>query len=171
MVSHFFSAGLAAIGLLSLADAAHAAALDPLLDGFERNCSYTEPLHALFQSSYLVARKEGPLVVPQGYEAAFGAPVTTQDGEYLRTVIPVVAGTWRGVPVREFEIYITELASDFVYHAVIFDRAAEDEAKAAFDRPLPPSGAPSDTEDGASGPMSGFGIFDGVPRYFCDLSG
>jgi hypothetical protein len=149
---------------------AQAGPLDALLDGFDDGCHYTDAFDDLLQSSYLFARKEGAIVIPPAHAADFGQPVVRPDDEYLHITLPVIDASWRGVPVKEIEVYITELASDFVYHAVIFDPAATDAAAKTFTERGVASKVKLNTGDGPE-LDTGFSALEGGPRYYCDLSG
>ena len=156
---------------LMLPTAAFAKPLDPLLDGFDDACDYSDALGALLQSSYAFAHKEGEIALPAGYEAVFGPPTVKPDNEYLQVTLPVVDGTWRGVPVKEIEIYITELASGFSYQAVIFPTEALKEAEAAFkERGDAAQKKLAAQDDSGFGWDTGFAVIEGAPRYQCDLS-
>jgi hypothetical protein len=156
---------------LALPAAAAPQPLDPLLEGFDDACAYSDALAALLQSSYAFARKEGPLSLPSGYEAVFGAPIVTPENEYLKVTLPVVDSTWRGVPVKEIEVYITALASGFNYHAVLFQPDALTAAEAAFkERGVAAQKKLSAQDDTGFGWDTGFALIDGAPRYQCDLS-
>lgn len=162
---------MAALIGLALPAAVAARPLDPLLDGFDDACDYGDALAALLQSSYAFARKEGTIALPAGYEAMFGKPTVKPQDEYLRITLPVVDGTWRGVPVKEIEVYITELESGFNYHAVIFPTEALKAAEAAFEERGDAALKKLQAQDeGGFGWDTGFAITDGVPRYQCDLS-
>lgn len=143
--------------------------LDAFLAGFDDACAYSASLDGFFRSSYLFARGEGALDVPADLSDTIGTPSVTPQDEYLRILIPVIDGTWRGVPVREFEIYITREASGFVYHGVNFDRAATDEAAATFTSIGARAKDNLGTSEGAE-TNTGFSLHDGQPAYFCDSS-
>jgi hypothetical protein len=156
---------------LAFPAAAAARPLDPLLEGFDDACAYSDALAALLQSSYAFARKEGTLSIPAGYEAMFGPPSVKPENEYLQVTLPVVDGTWRGVPVKEIEVYITELESGFIYHAVLFQPDALKAAEAAFkQRGIAAQKKLAAQDDSGFGWDTGFAIIDGAPRYQCDLS-
>lgn len=156
---------------LMLPTAALAKPLDPLLDGFDDACAYSDALATLLQSSYAFARKEGEIALPAGYEAVFGPPTVKPDNEYLQVTLPVVDGTWRGVPVKEVEVYITALASGFAYHAVIFPTDAVGQAEAAFkERGIAAQKRLAAQDDSGFGWDTGFAVIEGAPRYQCDLS-
>ena len=145
--------------------------LDPLLQGFDDGCSYTDALATLLQSSYAFARKEGQVEIPAGYEAVFGQPTVKREEDTLHIVLPVTNGTWRGVAVKEIEAYITELESGLIPHAVVFPAEALKEAEAAFkDRGLAAQKKLSAQDENGFGWETGFTVTDGVPRYGCDLS-
>nr|WP_298104534.1 hypothetical protein [uncultured Shinella sp.] len=156
---------------LGLALPAAAQPLDPLLQGFDDACNYTDALGDMLQSSYAFARKEGSVAIPGGYEAAFGKPTVTPHDEYLHITLPVVDGTWRGVPVKEIEVYITELESGFSSHTVVFETSALKQAEAAFKaRGAAAQKKLAKQDDSGFGWQTGFAVRDGVPRYECDLS-
>jgi hypothetical protein len=156
---------------LALPAAAAAKPLDPLLQGFDDACAYSDALAALLQSSYAFARKEGTIVLPTGYEAAFGQPTVTPQDESLRIILPVVDGTWRDVPVKEIEVYITELESGLNYHAIVFPTDALKAAEAAFKaRGVAAQKKLTAQDEGGFGWETGFDVTDGVPRYQCNLS-
>ncbi|MGQ3212707.1 MAG: hypothetical protein ACT6U0_06650 [Shinella sp.] len=162
---------MAAFMGLALPAAAAARPLDPLLEGFDDACAYSDALASLLQSSYAFARKEGTLSIPAGYEALFGPPSVKPENEYLKVTLPVVDGTWRGVPVKEIEVYITELESGFNYHAVLFQPEALKAAEATFKaRGIAAKKKLSAQDDSGFGWDTGFAIIDGAPRYQCDLS-
>ena len=165
------TAMMAAMIGLALPAAASAQPLDDLLKGFDDACDYSDALADLLQSSYAFARKEGAIAIPAGYEAVFGQPTVRPQDEYLHIVLPVTDGTWRGVPVREIEIYITALASGFSYQAVIFPADALKAAEAAFSqRGLAAKKKLEKQDETGFGWDTGFAVTDGVPRYQCDLS-
>ena len=169
MRGRFFTV-FALIGL-TLPAAAAPRSLDALFKGFDDACDYSEPLGTLLQSSYAFARKEGSLSVPSGYEGVFGPPRVKPDKEYLQITLPVVDGTWRGVPVKEIEVYITELESGFTYHAVVFQPDALKAAEAAFKaRGIAAKKKLTKMDDSGFGWDTGFAVIDGGPRYQCDLS-
>lgn len=148
-----------------------AAPLDPLLEGFDDACQYSDGLAALLQSSYAFARKEGPIAIPAGYEAVFGQPTVAPVDEYLHITLPVTDGTWRGVPVKEIEVFITELESGFSSHAVIFPADATNAAEMTFKARGEVAQKKLAAQDEADfGWQTGFSVIDGVPRYMCDLS-
>ena len=156
---------------LGLALPAAAQPLDPLLDGFDDACNYADALGGLLQSSYAFARKEGSIEIPRGYEAAFGKPTVAKEEDYLHITLPVIAGTWRDVPVKEIEVYITELESGFSSHTVVFETAALKQAEAAFKaRGAAAQKKLTKQDDSGFGWQTGFAVHDGVPRYECDLS-
>ena len=162
---------MAALVGLALPTAPAARPLDGLLDGFDNACRFSDMLTALLQSSYAFARKEGAVSIPAGYEGAFGPPSVQPEDEYLRITLPVIDGTWRGVPVRELEIYITPLASGFSYQAVVFPAEALKAAEAAFKaRGAAAQKKLSAQDEAGFGWDTGFAVIDGVPRYQCDLS-
>ncbi|ANH03202.1 hypothetical protein [Shinella sp. HZN7] len=162
---------MAALVGLALPAAAGARPLDDLLQGFDNACDYSDALAGLLQSSYAFARKEGTIAIPAGYEAVFGPPSVRPQDEYLHIVLPVTGGTWRGVPVKEIEVYITALASGFSYHAVIFPADALEAAEAAFrERGLAAQEKLAKQDETGFGWDTGFAVTDGVPRYQCDLS-
>lgn len=163
-----FLVGLAGL-LLPVSGAAKP--LDPLLEGFDDACRYTEALGALLQSSYAFARQEGTLSIPAGYETVFGTATVRPQDEYLQITLPVTDGTWRGVPVAAIEVFITALASGFTYHAVLFEKDAQKEAETAFSaRGLAAKKKLTAEDDSGFGWDTGFAVIDGVPRYQCDLS-
>ena len=156
---------------MALPAAVRAEPLDPLLEGFDDACAYSDALAALLQSSYAFARKQGTLSVPTGYDAVFGRPSVKQDKEYLQVTLPVVNGTWRGVPITEIEVYLTELESGVNYHAVIFPKDALEAAEAAFkERGVAAQKKLSARDESGFGWDTGFAVTDGVPRYECNLS-
>lgn len=156
---------------LGLALPAAAQPLDPLLEGFDDACNYTDALGGLLQSSYAFARKEGAIEIPRGYEAAFGKPAVVKEEDYLHITLPVVDGTWRDVPVKEIEVYITELESGFSSHTVVFETAALKQAEAAFKaRGTAAQKKLTKQDDSGFGWQTGFAVRDGAPRYECDLS-
>lgn len=156
---------------LALSAAAGARPLDDLLQGFDDACDYSDALADLLQSSYAFARKEGAIAIPAGYEAVFGPPTVRPQDEYLHIVLPVTGGTWRGVPLKEIEVYITELASGFSYQAVVFSTDALKAAEAAFrERGLAAKRKLEKQDETGFGWDTGFAVTDGVPRYQCDLS-
>lgn len=162
---------MAALVGLALPAAAGARPLDDLLQGFDDACDYSDALAGLLQSSYTFARKEGAIAIPAGYEAVFGPPFVRPQDEYLHIVLPVTGGTWRGVPVKEIEVYITALASGFSYHAVIFPADALEAAETAFrERGLAAQEKLAKQDETGFGWDTGFAVTDGVPRYQCDLS-
>ncbi len=162
--------GLAA--LLGLAAApAIAMPLDPLLEGFDDACAYTDALGALLQSSYAFARKEGSVVIPAGYEAAFGTPTVAPVEDYLHITLPVTDGTWRGVPVKQIDAYITPLESGLSSHAVVFPADALKSAEAAFRaRGLAAQKKLAAQDESGFGWTTGFAVTNGAPSYQCDLS-
>lgn len=156
---------------LSLALPAVAQPLDPLLEGFDDACNYTDALGGLLQSSYAFARKEGSVEIPEEYEAAFGKPAVVKEEDYLHITLPVVDGTWRDVPVKEIEVYITELESGFSSHTVVFETSALKQAETAFKaRGAAAQKKLTKQDDSGFGWRTGFAVRDGVPRYECDLS-
>ena len=156
---------------LTLPTAAAAQPLDPLLEGFDDACHYTDAFGALLQSSYAFARKEGPIALPKGYEAAFGKPVVKREDDYLHISLPVLNGTWRGVPVKEIEAYITELESGFSTHAVVFETGALKKAEAAFkERGTVAQKKLARQDETEFGWQTGFAVRDDAPRFECDLS-
>jgi len=156
---------------LGLALPASAQPLDPLLEGFDDACDYTDALGGLLQSSYAFARKEGSVDIPRAYEAAFGKPAVVKEEDYLHITLPVIDGTWRDVPVKEIEVYITELESGFSAHTVVFETAALKQAEAAFQaRGAAAQKKLTKQDDSGFGWQTGFAVRDGVPRYECDLS-
>ena len=162
---------MAALVGLALPAAADARPLDDLLQGFDDACDYSDALAGLLQSSYAFARKEGAIAIPAGYEAVFGPPSVRPQDEYLHIVLPVTGGTWRGVPVKEIEVYITALASGFSYQAIIFPPDALEAAEAAFrERGLAAQEKLAKHDETGFGWDTGFAVTDGVPRYQCDLS-
>lgn len=145
--------------------------LDPLLEGFDDACRYTEALSSLLQSSYAFARREGTLAIPAGYETVFGTATVRPQDEYLQITLPVKDGTWRDVPVTAIEVYITALASGFTYHAVLFEKNALKAAETAFSaRGIAAKTKLTAEDDGGFGWDTGFAVIDGAPRYQCDLS-
>lgn len=145
--------------------------LDPLLEGFDDGCSYTDVLATLLQSSYAFARKEGQVEIPAGYEAAFGKPTVTREEDTLHITLPVTNGTWRGVPVKEIEAYITELESGLSPHAVVFPVEALKAAETAFkERGIAAQKKLTAQDENGFGWETGFTVTDGAPRYGCDLS-
>lgn len=145
--------------------------LDPLLEGFDEACAYTDALGALLQSSYAFARKEGKVEIPAGYEASFGTPSVKPVEDYLQITLPVLDGTWRGVPIKEIEAFITPLESGFSSHAIVFPTEALEDAQAAFkDRGIAAQKELTATDENDFGWQTGFIVTDGVPRYECDLS-
>ena len=83
----------------------------------------------------------------------------------------MTGGTWRGVPVKEIEVYITELASGFSYQAIVFPADALKAAEAAFrERGLAAKKKLEKQDETGFGWDIGFAVTDGVPRYQCDLS-
>jgi len=157
--------------LVGLALPAAAQPLDPLLEGFDDACNYTEAFGGLLQSSYAFARKEGSVAIPKGYEAAFGQPAVTKEEDYLHITLPVIDGTWRDVPVKEIEVYITELESGFSSHTVVFEISGLKQAEAAFKaRGAAAQKKLTKQDDSGFGWQTGFAVRDGVPRYECDLS-
>jgi hypothetical protein len=169
MRGRFFTV-LALIGL-TLPAAAAPRSLDALFKGFDNACDYSEALDTLLQSSYAFARKEGSLSVPAGYEGVFGPPRVKPDRDYLEITLPVVDGTWRGVPVKEIEVYITKLESGFASHAVIFQPDALKAAQTAFKaRGIAAKKKLTKMDVSDFGWDTGFAIVDGWPRYQCDLS-
>lgn len=161
-------AGLAGL-LLPVSGAAKP--LDPLLEGFDDACQYTEALSSLLQSSYAFARREGTLAIPAGYETVFGPATVRPQDEYLQVTLPVADGTWRGVPVAAIEVYITALASGFTYHAVLFEKDALKAAETAFSaRGIAAKKKLTAEDDSGFGWDTGFAVIDGLPRYQCDLS-
>ena len=156
---------------LALPATAGARSLDDLLLGFDDACDYSDALADLLQSSYAFARKEGAIVLPAGYETVFGPPSVRLQDEYLHIVLPVTGGTWRGVPVKEIEVYITELASGFSYQAVVFPADARKAAEAAFhERGRAAKKKLEKQDETGFGWDTGFAVTEGVPRYQCDLS-
>ena len=161
---------LFAFAATAAADAAAARPLDSFLLGFDDACAYSATLDAFFQSSYRFARGEGALDVPADLGDTIGMPTVTPQDEYLRILIPVLpGGTWRGVPVREFEIYITVDASGFVYHGINFEVTAREAAAAAFQAIGERAQENLGTSAGAE-TDTGFVVRDGQPTYFCDSS-
>lgn len=145
--------------------------LDALFKGLDDACQYTDPFGTMFQSIYAFARKEGPLTRPKGYEDVFGELSIKPVDEYLHITMPVIGGTWRGVPVKEIEILITPLESGLSAHAIIFETKATKQAEAAFKtRGLAAQKKLAKQDDGGFGWQTGFFVRDGVPRYECDLS-
>ncbi|MBO9631303.1 MAG: hypothetical protein J7516_18020 [Shinella sp.] len=156
---------------LGLALPAAAQPLDPLLEGFDDACNYTDSLGGLLQSSYAFARKEGSVEIPRGYEAAFGKPAVVKEEDYLHITLHVVDGTWRDVPVKEIEVYITELESGFSSHTVVFETSALKQAETTFKaRGAAAQKKLTKQDDSGFGWQTGFAVRDGVPRYECDLS-
>ncbi len=154
-----------------VASPALAASLDPLLEGFEDACDYSDGLAALLQSSYAFARTEGDIAIPAGYETVFGQPTVAPVDEYLHVTLPVSDGTWRGVPVQEIEVFITALESGFSSHAVIFPAGAVKQAEETFKARGESAQTKLTAQDKADlGWQTGFSVVDGVPRYMCDLS-
>lgn len=154
-----------------VASPALAAPLDPLLEGFDDACDYSDGLAALLQSSYAFARKEGDIAIPAGYETVFGQPTVAPVDEYLHIALPVNDGTWRGVPVQEIEVFITALESGFSSHAVIFPAGAVKHAEETFKARGESAQTKLTAQDEADlGWQTGFSVVDGVPRYMCDLS-
>lgn len=158
-----------AFGLM--ASPALAAPLDPLLEGFDDACDYSDGLATLLQSSYAFARKEGDIIIPAGYETVFGPPTVAPVDEYLHITLPVSGGTWRGVPVQEIEVFITALESGFSSHAVIFPAGAVKQAEETFKARGEAAQTKLTAQDESGlGWQTGFSVIDGVPRYMCDLS-
>lgn len=156
---------------LALPAAAADRSLDTLFKGLDDACQYTDPFGNMFQSIYAFARKEGQLTRPKGYEDVFGEPSIKPVDEYLHITMPVIGGTWRGVPVKEIEILITPLESGLSAHAIIFETKALKKAEAAFKkRGLAAQKKLARQDDGGFGWQTGFFVRDGVPRYECDLS-
>ena len=163
---------LAAAFIALAATPALAGSLDPLLKGFDDGCDYTEALGGLLQSSYAFARKEGNVQLPSGYKALFGEVTVTPIEDYLEITIPVKDGTWRGVPVKQINAYITPLESGLSSHVVVFPKDAEKAAEAAFkDRGIASDKKVKAKDEGGFGWGTGFSIDkDGAPTYMCDLS-
>ncbi|MGD9478300.1 hypothetical protein [Shinella sp. G-2] len=149
-----------------------AGSLDPLLKGFDDGCDYTEALGGLLQSSYAFARKEGKVELPSGYKALFGEVTVTPIEDYLEITIPVKNSTWRGVPVRQINAYITPLESGLSSHVIVFPKDAEKAAEAAFrERGIASQKKVKAKDDGGFGWGTGYSIDkDGAPSYMCDLS-
>ncbi|MDO9415605.1 hypothetical protein [Pararhizobium sp.] len=154
--------------MLMLPVSAGAATLDTLLKGFDDGCDYTVALDTLLRSSYDFARGQGSLKIPPAYALLFHAPVVETEGNYLHTVIPV-SGTWRGVPVKALDIYITHDESGFVVHSVIFEESATEQAKKTFAARAKRSNEKLNAGDGAE-MNTEFGVFKGKPTLMCDLS-
>lgn len=156
---------------LALPVAAVAQPLDPLLAGFDDACNYTDALGELLQSTYAFARKQGTVTIPEGYESAFGKPAVQPVDEYLHITLPVLDGTWRNVPVKEIEVYITELESGFSSHTVVFATNALKQAEATFkERGAAAQKKLARQDEAEFGWQTGFAVRDGAPRYECDLS-
>ena len=166
-----FGKAILTAALIGLALPVAAQPLDPLLEGFDDACNYTDALGELLQSSYAFARKEGAVAIPKGYEAAFGAPTVVPLDEYLHITLPVVDGTWRGVPVKEIEVYITALESGFSSHTVVFQTTALKDAEAAFKaRGAAAQKKLTGQDESGFGWQTGFAVRNGAPRFECDLS-
>lgn len=145
--------------------------LDPLLEGFDDGCNYTDALGSLLQSSYAFARKEGKVEIPAGYETVFGTVTVKAIEDYLEITIPVKGGTWRGVPVKQIDANITPLESGLSSHLIVFPDDALKAAEAAFkERGIASQKKVAAQDEGGFGWGTGFTIIDGAPGYMCDLS-
>jgi hypothetical protein len=161
----------AAFLAFALPAAAAERSLDTLFEGLDNACEYTEPFGNMFQSIYAFARKEGQLTRPKGYEEVFGELNIKPVDEYLHITMPVIGGTWRGVPIKEIEIEITPLESGLSAHAIVFETKALKEAETAFKtRGEAAQKKLTKLDDGGYGWQTGFFVRDGVPRFECNLS-
>ena len=148
-----------------------AAPLDPLLEGFDDGCKYTDAFADLLMSTYAFARKEGEVKIPAGYEAVLGTVTVTPIEDYLEITIPVKDGTWRGIPVKQIDAHITPLESGLSSHLIVFPDNAAKEAEATFkERGIASSKKVEAQDDGGFGWGTGLVTVDGKTGYMCDLS-